>query len=110
MNESVYNHLLTTWTSLIAVGIILSWRKRFVIRRWWVRKDLKEEERNFYGAYKRLFSKYKHDDHEQFEKFVGMSVRQFNYLHRKVKSKLCKDVFCIRRRLGSQIKLAAVLK
>ena len=63
------------------------------IRRWWVRPHLKDNLKERYGAYATIFQYFKLHDHEEFYAFVGMTVNQFDYLHRLVHPILLKRSF-----------------
>ena len=78
------------------------------IRRWWVKPLLKEEERNSFGAYQKVFKYIKVEDSEEFQKFVGMSTQQFSYLLDLVKPKLLKR--SRRKPLSIELKLCFTLQ
>lgn len=94
--------------ALIYCNLLLLYKKRknFVIRRYWVKSYLKD--RSIWSG-RTLFLRFKQEDHEEFQRFTRLTVRQFNLLHSMVKKKLEKSCK-FRVPLSSEIKLAAVIQ
>ena len=84
---------------------ILKKKKQFC-RRWWVRPHLLLSERNMHGSI--LFKYFALKDHEEFKRFVHMSLRQFHYLFELVGKQLIKR--SRRPSLPPMLRLAAVLQ
>lgn len=78
------------------------------VRRWWVRDDITVAMREQFGAYSTVFLFFKFTNEEQFKKFVGLTVPQFDTLHEMVHPFLQKQ--SIRKPLSTELRLACVLK
>ena len=79
-----------------------------LMRRWWTKPHLRENERANFGLYSTIYPHLKNNDHEGFYKFIGMSVNQFQYLLDLVQAKLEKVSY--RTPLPSELRLIITLK
>lgn len=108
MNLLGIDCLELTFYCLLLVQIIIIRRNRIRFRRWWTQPHLRENERELHGGYSNLFRYFKLNNHEEFYKFVGLTVPQFDYLLNLVQARLTKR--SRRPALEPELRLAAVLK
>lgn len=98
--------LLKSWHSLGEI-IIAKRQKRRKRRRWWVKPHITVPFRNRFGAYHKLFTYFKWQDHDEFFEFTRMSVPQFEKLHALLAPSLEKH--SQREPLPTELRLAVTL-
>lgn len=101
---------MTAWLQLlVAVNtFVVECLQHCNVRRWWVKPHLHPDVRARYGAFSTLFQYFKLNDHEEFYKFVGMTVQQFQQILELLQPSLTKT--SRREALCPELRLAAVLK
>lgn len=107
-DEEVALGVLRLWWCLLILVDILIKECSKNNRRWWTKPFLHKDERLQFGAHTRIVRYFLLNDHEEFQRFVRMSVSQFNRLYEWVRPKLLKR--SNREPLSPDLKLAAVLQ
>ena len=101
-------YIFQIWLYVLKLERLVKSRKALNVRRWWVKPHLKSHIRDTVGGYQLIFIYFKLEDHEEFKRFIGMSVASFDELLNKVRRDLTR--YGPRKPLSAELKLAIVLR
>lgn len=112
INNDLYliqQNLKTLNILLVLIAYIISEICYLPNRRWHVRPMISEDKRLSTGAYYKLHTFFRLEDHEQFQHYLRMPEKTFAFLYEKLRERLTKKNTRLRKSLSPELRLAAVL-